>query len=64
MFQIPEFTSRSTNNDSIHTNCPVKYFAIFQFINDMSLYDETIYLAIVNDIDFMTCYIHLRQTTF
>ena len=46
MFQIPEFTSRSTNNDSIHTNCPVKYFAIFQFINDMSLYDETIYLTL------------------
>lgn len=60
MFQIPEFTSRSTNNDSIHTNRPVKYFAIIQFINDISYYDETIYLSIVNDIVFMTRYIHLR----
>ena len=42
MFQIPEFTSRSTNNDSIHTNCPVKYFAIIQFVNDISLYDKDI----------------------
>ena len=58
MFQIPEFTSRSTNNDSIHTNCPVKYFAIIQFINDISLHDDSI--SIVNDIVFMTRYIHLR----
>ena len=42
MFQIPEFTSRSTNNDSIHTNCPVKYFAIIQFENDLSYYDITL----------------------
>ena len=58
MFQIPEFTSRSTNNDSIHTNCPVKYFAIIQFIIDLSLYNET--TSIVNNVVFMTRYIHLR----